>query len=107
MDAYRRSAGPPPEGGYLNPDRFSRRFVRSLTLARKELGNDALPMIRVHDLRHTHASILLADKWPVKVVSERLGHATATITLETYQHIMPGMQAETAARFAALVGGQP
>jgi integrase len=48
------------EGGYLNPDRFSRRFTRSLTIARKELGADALPMIRVHDLRHAHASLLLA-----------------------------------------------
>jgi integrase len=93
------------EGGYLNPDRFSRRFTRSQTLARKELGADALPIIRVHDLRHT--SVLLAAGVPVKVVSERLGHATVTITLETYQHIMPGMQAEAAARFAALVGGQP
>jgi len=46
-------------------------------------------MIRVHDLRHTHASVLLAAGVPVKVVSERLGHATVTITLETYQHIMP------------------
>ena len=64
-------------------------------------------MIRVRDLRHTHASVLLAAGVPVKVVSERLGHATVTITLETYQHIMPGMQAEAAARFAALVGGQP
>jgi integrase len=61
----------------------------------------------VHDLRHTRASILLADKWPVKVLSERLGHATATITMEIYQHVLPGMQSEAAARFAALVGGQP
>jgi integrase len=40
-------------------------------------------------------------------VSERLGHATATITMEIYQHVLPGMQSEAAARFAALVGGQP
>ena len=64
-------------------------------------------MIRVRDLRHTHASVSLAAGVPVKVVSERLGHATVTITLETYQHIMPGMESEPAARFAALVGGQP
>lgn len=95
------------EGGYVNPDRFSRRFVRSLTLASKELGTDAVPMIRVHDLRHTHATILLGAGVPVKVVSERLGHATVTITLEIYAHVMPGMQSEAAARFAALVGGQP
>jgi integrase len=93
------------EGGYLNPDRFSRRFVRSLMLARKELGTDVLPMIRVHDLRHTHATLLLTAGVPVKVVSERLGHATVMITLEIYQHVMPGMQAEAAAKFAAIIGG--
>jgi integrase len=59
----------------------------------------------VHDLRHSHASLLLAAGVPVKVVSERLGHATVTITMEIYQHVMPGMQAEAAAKFAALVGG--
>jgi integrase len=94
------------EGSYLNPDRFSRRFTRSLTLARNQLGVDALPMIRIHDLRHTHATLLLANGVPVKVVSERLGHATVMITMEIYQHVLPGMQAEAAAKFAAIVGGQ-
>jgi integrase len=61
----------------------------------------------VHDLRHTHATILLRDGVPVKVVSERLGHASVTITLQIYAHVMPGMQAAAAARFAALIGGQP
>jgi integrase len=41
--------------------------------------------------RHTHATLLLADGVPVKVVSERLGHANATITLTVYQHVHPGM----------------
>jgi integrase len=60
------------------------------------------------DLRHTHASILLASGVPVKVVSERLGHASPIITLGVYAHVMPGMQAEAAARFGALVyGGSP
>jgi integrase len=43
---------------------------------------------------------------PVKVVSEHLGHATVTITMEIYQHVMPGMQAEAAAKFAALLRGR-
>jgi integrase len=60
-----------------------------------------------HDLRHTHATLLLANGVPVKVVSERLGHATVTITMEIYQHVLPGMQAEAAAKFAELVGGAP
>jgi integrase len=51
-----------------------------------------VPMIRVRDLRHTHATILLGAGVPVKVVSERLGHATVTITLGIYAHVMPGME---------------
>jgi len=43
-------------------------------------------MIRLHDLRHTHASLLLADSEPVKTVSERLGHASATVTMTVYAH---------------------
>ena len=50
--------------------------------------------IRFHDLRHTHASQLLKAGVPVKVVSERLGHATASITLDIYAHTLPGMQRE-------------
>jgi integrase len=61
-------------------------------------------MIRLHDLRHTHASLLLADGEPVKTVSERLGHASATITLQVYAHTMPGDEKRAASRFAALVG---
>jgi integrase len=93
------------EGGYLNPDRFSRRFTRALAACASEPDPPTLPTIRVHDLRHTHATLLLANGIPVKVVSERLGHATVTITMEIYQHVLPGMQAEAAAKFAAIVGG--
>jgi integrase len=65
---------------------------------------EAVPAIRLNDLRHTHAGLLLADGMPVKVVSERLGHAGPTITLGVYQHVMPGMGREAADRFAALLG---
>jgi integrase len=91
-------------GDHLNPDRFSRRFTRSLAQARRELGADALPMIRVHDLRHTCATLMLANGVSVKVVSERLGHTTTTITTELYVHVLPGMQAAAAAGLRALVG---
>ena len=74
--------------------------------ARKSLGEDQLPTIRLHDLRHTHATLLLAAGVPVKVVSERLGHASAMITLGVYAHVMPGMQAEAAATFGALLSGE-
>ena len=59
--------------------------------------------IRLHDLRHTHASLLLADGEPVKTVSERLGHASATVTMTVYAHVMPGDQKRAASRFAALI----
>jgi integrase len=93
-------------GRHLHPEFFTRRFTRSLALARRELGTEVLPMIRLHDLRHTHATLLLAAGVPVKVVSERLGHASVTITLMIYAHVMPGMGAGAAATFAALVGGE-
>jgi integrase len=62
-----------------------------------------LPVIRLHDLRHTHASHLLMAGVNVKVVSERLGHSSVSFTLDTYGHVMPGQQAEAAAAAAALV----
>ncbi|RBY97512.1 hypothetical protein DQ237_00720 [Blastococcus sp. TF02-8] len=93
------------DGSHRHPERFSRRFAGQLARARKALGEDHLPAIRLHDLRHTHATLLLADGVPVKVVSERLGHASAMITLTVYQHVHPGMGREAAERFAALLDG--
>jgi integrase len=93
------------DGVIRHPERFSRTFVTRVAAARRELGEDALPAIRLHDLRHTHATVLLRAGAPVKVVSERLGHANATITLGVYAHVMPGMQREAADKFAALVFG--
>ncbi|MFC5748916.1 tyrosine-type recombinase/integrase [Actinomadura rugatobispora] len=57
----------------------------------------------MHDLRHTHATLLLIKGTPVKVVSERLGHASATITMNIYAHVLPGNQRAAADSFAALV----
>lgn len=91
-------------GRVRHPERFSRRWETAVRQARTALEGD-LPAIRLHDLRHTHATLLLAAGVPVKVVSERLGHANATITLGVYAHVMPGMQAEAAAKFAALMSG--
>jgi integrase len=68
------------------------------------LGEAAPPRINIHDLRHTHATLLLADREPVKTVSERLGHASITVTLAVYGHVMPGDQKRTDDRFTALVG---
>ena len=62
-----------------------------------------VPMIRLHDLRHTHGTLLIKLGVPVKVVSERLGHGNPTFTIDTYQHVLPGMQAEAARVFERLV----
>ena len=53
--------------------------------------------MRLHDLRHTHATLMLKSGVHPKIVSERLGHASVAITLDTYSHMVPGLQ-ETAAR---------
>ncbi|SFT86712.1 Phage integrase family protein [Geodermatophilus amargosae] len=79
------------DGTHRHAQRSSRRLTAQVTGARTVLGENQLPTIRLHDLRHTHAALLLADGVPVKVVSERLGNANATITLTVYQHVHPGM----------------
>ncbi len=63
---------------------------------RRIVHNAGVPTIRFHDLRHTHGSLLISDGIPVKVVSERLGHANIAFTIQTYQHLLPGMQADAA-----------
>lgn len=69
----------------------------------RHLARTDIPRIRFHDLRHTHASLLVAAGTPIKVVSERLGHAHPGFTMATYQHLVPGMSATAAADFANLI----
>ncbi len=194
------------EGAVRHPEQFSRSFAQAQARCRRDLGDDAPPPIRLHDLRHTHATLLqmsgvasdatfpgkpdrgavresgsgsprsgarwqgetagqagrditvlqrlprcrsqfgciagqndaatatpnsinedeaseqrvlrgdpfsmvgkllstsLAKGTPVKVVSERLGHASPTVTLSVYAHVLPGDQREAAVAFAALIG---
>jgi len=75
------------DGSGLRPDYLSRTF-------RARAARAGLPVIRFHDLRHTHATLLLAAGVPVKVVSERLGHSTVAFTMDVYQHVLPGQQRE-------------
>jgi integrase len=85
-----------PDGRPLHPERFSRTFTE--LIARQKL-----PAIRVHDLRHTWATLALEAGIHPKVVSERLGHATVSITLDIYSHVSPAMQSDPAERVAALI----
>lgn len=56
-------------------------------------------VIRLHDARHTHASLMLKQGIHPKIVQERLGHSTISITLDTYSHVAPGLQEAAAKRF--------
>ncbi|MDH2910265.1 MAG: site-specific integrase [Candidatus Eremiobacteraeota bacterium] len=60
---------------------------------------------RLHDLRHTHATLLLKSGVSSKVASSRLGHASVGITLDLYAHVLPGMDEEAASKFEALIAG--
>jgi len=60
--------------------------------------------IRFHDLRHAHATLLLKEGVHPKIVSERLGHAGISITLDTYSHVIPGLQEEAAAKLDRTLG---
>lgn len=62
-----------------------------------ELKRAGLPFIRFHDLRHTAATLLLGKGVHPKIVSEMLGHATITLTLDTYSHLLPVIHAQAAA----------
>jgi integrase len=84
------------DGSPLHPRTLSQAFVWLV-------ANSDLPRIRLHDLRHTHASIAVKAGVPIGVVSERLGHASPEFTLHRYSHVMPGMQREAADTIARAV----
>ncbi|MCP4384512.1 MAG: site-specific integrase [Hyphomicrobiales bacterium] len=84
------------DGSAVNPGSFTGAFERLV-------ANSDCPRIRLHDLRHTHATLGLSAGVPVKVMSERLGHESAGFTLRQYAHVLPGMGADAASKIAALV----
>ncbi len=88
------------DGTPLRPDTITRRFH---DLSRRA----GLPLIRLHDVRHTYASIGLAAGTHPKVMAERLGHATVGITLDTYSHVAPALAQRTADDLATLILDPP
>jgi integrase len=86
------------DGTPIHPKTVSYQFGRALRLA-------GLPRIRLHDLRHTHATLALHAGVHPRVVQERLGHANVSITLDTYSHVDLDLQAAAAAQVAALIHG--
>jgi integrase len=63
----------------------------------RKIAKTNLPKLRFHDLRHAHASHLLASGVHPKIAQERLGHSSISVTLDTYSHVLPNMQADAAA----------
>ena len=86
------------DGSPINPDYFSQAFDR--TVAKLPIRR-----IRLHDLRHTHATIGLAAGIPPKVMSDRLGHATVAFTQDIYMHAIPRLEDEAAEQMADLIFG--
>ena len=78
------------EGTPLDMQNLTYRYFRPL------LKKAGLTQIRLYDLRHTHATLLLIDGVNPKIVAERLGHSSVVLTLDTYSHVIPTMQKETA-----------
>lgn len=83
-------------GTLLSPRNLLRSFQRILEGA-------GLPKIRLHDLRHTHATLMLKQGEHPKIVSERLGHSNTRITMDIYSHVLPNMQQEAVDRFEEML----
>jgi integrase len=84
------------DGTPIPPERVTKRFAELVKSA-------GLRPVRLHDLRHGQASLLLAAGVPLAVVSKRLGHSSLTITADTYSHLLEGVGRDAAERAAALV----
>jgi integrase len=79
------------DGNPLKPNSLTHEFARFI-------AGTGLPRVRFHDLRHSHATHMLASGVHPKIAQERLGHATIATTLDLYSHVLPGMQADAASR---------
>jgi len=85
-----------PNGQPLHPDTITALFHKHCAAA-------GLPRIRLHDVRHSYATAALKAGIPPKIISERLGHSTAAFTMQTYAHVIPGMDERAAVDVADLI----
>ena len=81
-----------PDGSPFLPDSVTHALIK---IARRA----GLYGVRLHDCRHTHASLMLWQGVHSKVVQERLGHSTIAVTLDIYSHVTPGLQEAAALKF--------
>jgi integrase len=88
-----------PDGKPLLPNTVTHAWIKLIRCS-------GLKPIRLHDARHTHASLMLKQGAHPKVVQERLGHAGIQITLDTYSHVAPGLQEAAANRFDDVLNGK-
>lgn len=85
------------DGRPVDPSEFSRKFAAIVTKA-------GAGHVRLHDMRHAFATMLLTSGVHPKIASEALGHSTVGITLDTYSHVLPNMQAKAAAAIQEALG---
>jgi integrase len=84
------------KGGLVRPQNMIRRSFKPI------LKKAGLPDIRFHDLRHTHSTLLLSQGVNPKLVQERLGHSSISITLDIYSHVLPNMQQQVAKKLDSI-----
>jgi integrase len=95
-----------PDGRPLHPDLITdwfQRHAKRVVWEQDGRTKVSLPAIRLHDVRHSYATAALAAGIPAKIISERLGHANVQITLDTYSHVIPGLDEQAAATVARLI----
>jgi integrase len=85
-----------PDGRPLHPDNIAAWFEQHTRAS-------GLPRIRLHDVRHSYATAALKAGISAKVISERLGHASVAFTLQTYSHVIPGMDRDAVVTVADLI----
>lgn len=89
-----------PDGGMIVPQKATDTF-------REAVREAPVPVLRLHDLRHSHATWMLQAGVSAKVVSARLGHASVKTTLDLYAEVLPAMDQDAADRFESLVWADP
>ncbi len=85
------------DGSPMLPNTVTHAFIKMV----RKVGQDG---VRLHDLRHTHATLMLKAGIHPKAVQERLGHSNIGVTLDTYSHVVPGLGKAAALSFADALG---
>ena len=94
------------DGRHYHPERFSRAFLRKQLQYNQAHPDQPLPRLTIHGLRHTWATIALAEGVHLKVVSDRLNHSTTHITAEVYSHVTEPISRDAADLVGGLILGE-